>query len=206
MCADLSEWLNGKLYHDDYPDVDSFANYILSCDGDNNIYFSSFLNDHDSIVSEILLLWHEDFENGNDLPDYALKTLKNYPLLHTTTNKTARNDIKNHIKKLKSFLLFKKNVYQGTNNQNVQKKLKSQLIKYKRDYPWAFLMLEESNFEDIEQMKIKGSNQREALKYKISSHIVCQCEGFISDSDQEKVVDEILSDCFPPYRARLLTS
>ena len=86
LCADLSDWLNGKLYNDDYPDVDSFANYILSCDGDNNIYFSSFLNEHDSMVNEILLLWQEDFENGNDLPDYAIKTFQNYPLLHTTTN------------------------------------------------------------------------------------------------------------------------
>lgn len=75
LCCDLYEWLDGNLYNEDYPDVDSFAEYILSHDGDDNCYFSNLFNDPVTMAQEILLLWKEDFERNHDVPDYAIKAL-----------------------------------------------------------------------------------------------------------------------------------
>ena len=80
LCCDLYAWLNGALYNDDYTDIDSFADFILSHDGDDNCYFSGLFNDPITMSQEILLLWQEDFQQGNDIPSYAIKALEEHSM------------------------------------------------------------------------------------------------------------------------------
>lgn len=75
LCSDLYEWLGGELYNDDYPEVDNFAQFILSHDGDDNCYFCGFFNEPVTMAQEILLLWEQDYQAGNTLPAYALQAL-----------------------------------------------------------------------------------------------------------------------------------
>lgn len=75
LCDDLLQWLDGELYNDDYPDADSFAQFVLSHDGDDNCYFSGFFNHPVTMAQEILLLWEEDYLRGTKLPDYAIQAL-----------------------------------------------------------------------------------------------------------------------------------
>ena len=64
----------------------------------------------------------------------------------------------------------------------------------KKVYPWAWNLVEKSTPEEIELMRIKNSVERERLKEEVMSHIVSQCEGFISNEDQEEAADLILDE------------
>jgi len=68
------------------------------------------------------------------------------------------------------------------------------MITCEKAYPWAWRLVLASSSEDVQLMKVKGSEQRENLKSEIMGYIVTQSEGYITDENQEETATDILEE------------
>lgn len=61
-------------------------------------------------------------------------------------------------------------------------------------HPWAWRYIANATEQQRQEMAVKDTPIRSWLKQEISSYIVTQQEGFISDEDQERIADECLTE------------
>jgi hypothetical protein len=66
--AYFEEWLQDNIFPSEHETVDSFAEELYLCDGNENAYFSESMNSKDAILSSLIDIWAEQLYSGNDIP------------------------------------------------------------------------------------------------------------------------------------------
>jgi hypothetical protein len=73
--AFFEEWLSDNIFPNESETVESFAEELHQCDGDENAYFSESMNSKDAILSSLSGIWVEQLYSGNDIPENVAKYL-----------------------------------------------------------------------------------------------------------------------------------